>query len=299
MRNLRTCRATGQGFTLIELLVVISIIALLISLLLPALGRAREQTRRTIYQTSLRGVGPVMHMYAADNVDNLPSQGYTPYFSSDRHWSGRQIYGPVQNQPWASVPRGPLGLGLLVRNYQVRVDDLFDYAENLNNGSWAKQHYAMALAAFEEYPTGSINGYVFSPYHASIAGQPTFTRDIVESDYLYRGGDYSEVADDGLSVTRFNVSPSNARTSAPGFNARTVVANAKAWHLPAAKSETGLAWGYLVLYGDTTTAYWTENPGGYNYFNRLTSNIGVIPPYPDSWAQFGAYLFSQADKNAR
>ena len=55
------------GFTLIELLVVISIIALLIALLLPAIKRAREYARRTICATNLRGAGQTLYQYAQDH----------------------------------------------------------------------------------------------------------------------------------------------------------------------------------------------------------------------------------------
>ena len=55
-----------QGFTLIELLVVISIIALLIAILLPALARARDMARTTQCQSSLRQVYIVLHNYQED-----------------------------------------------------------------------------------------------------------------------------------------------------------------------------------------------------------------------------------------
>ena len=57
----------GQGFTLIELLVVVSIIALLVAILLPALGKAREQARSVICKTNLaqQCLGHVL--YAEDN----------------------------------------------------------------------------------------------------------------------------------------------------------------------------------------------------------------------------------------
>lgn len=56
-----------QGFTLIELLVVISIIALLIALLLPALSKAREATRRILCGTGERQISLAMMAYADDN----------------------------------------------------------------------------------------------------------------------------------------------------------------------------------------------------------------------------------------
>lgn len=55
------------GFTLIELLVVVAIIALLISILLPALEKARASGRKTLCATNLRTLGQAVEYYRADN----------------------------------------------------------------------------------------------------------------------------------------------------------------------------------------------------------------------------------------
>jgi len=61
-----------QAFTLIELLVVVSIIALLLSILLPSLGKAREQGRITKCIANLRQLGDVMNLYFGENRDWFP-----------------------------------------------------------------------------------------------------------------------------------------------------------------------------------------------------------------------------------
>ena len=60
-------RRVGRGFTLIELLVVVSIIALLVSILLPALGGAREQTRTVMCANNLRQLALAAELYAGNN----------------------------------------------------------------------------------------------------------------------------------------------------------------------------------------------------------------------------------------
>ena len=59
-------RRTRKGFTVIELLVVISIIALLVGILLPAIGKARDTARVTLSQNNLRQISTSTNLYASE-----------------------------------------------------------------------------------------------------------------------------------------------------------------------------------------------------------------------------------------
>ena len=69
-----SARTRSGGFTLIELLVVISIIALLIGILLPAIGAARTVARSMGCLSNMRQMGLMENMYANDNDEYLQSQ---------------------------------------------------------------------------------------------------------------------------------------------------------------------------------------------------------------------------------
>ncbi len=64
---LRQSKGKVTGFTLVELLVVISIIALLVSILMPALGKARDQAKAVKCLSHLRGLGSGFAVYASEN----------------------------------------------------------------------------------------------------------------------------------------------------------------------------------------------------------------------------------------
>ena len=61
-----------RGFTLIELLVVIAVIALLMAILLPVLGRAKKQSQGVRCLSNLKQIGMAMHLYAQDNNLMVP-----------------------------------------------------------------------------------------------------------------------------------------------------------------------------------------------------------------------------------
>ena len=88
------------GFTLIDLLVVISIIALQIALLLPALKQAREVARQTQCLSNTRQYGMTLSTVATDNDDRLPMLNGTDISVTDYVTEFTRIMGSRDVEVW-------------------------------------------------------------------------------------------------------------------------------------------------------------------------------------------------------
>lgn len=96
-------RPIHRGFTLIELLVVVGIIALLMAILLPALGRARQEAIKVSCASNLRQWGNALATYAASNNNSFPYNGLAqppriPVGGNDMAWNSTSVREDFINQ---------------------------------------------------------------------------------------------------------------------------------------------------------------------------------------------------------
>lgn len=91
-----------RGFTLIELLVVVAIITLLMAILLPSLGRAREQAKAVACVSNLRQLGMAFQIYAGENNGTYPpfNDFHTKQGTQDARWWTNRIGALVPGTNW-------------------------------------------------------------------------------------------------------------------------------------------------------------------------------------------------------
>lgn len=141
------------GFTLIELLVVVAIIALLMTVLLPALGAARERAKRLKCASNLKQIAAGWLMY----IDQ-ENQGAFPYFQKNIHW----FYGGKMDQygqPFYTLRRRPVNWYVGADPYDNRTAETFHCPADtgwINNRGTPESHDSTYDYYGNSYPTNGV-----------------------------------------------------------------------------------------------------------------------------------------------
>ena len=157
-----------RAFTLVELLVVIGIIAILISILLPSLTRAREAANRAACLSNLRSVGQMFLIYAHDNKRQIPL-GTRSNIYLESYWIRRDNGGAIRWITWGPLYRA----GLMKAPQYMYCPSAADPYHQYNGPSNAFDRITAATAQGNGY--GVRAGYYLRPMDG--AGVPVLWRD--------------------------------------------------------------------------------------------------------------------------
>ncbi len=300
--------ARYHGFTLIELLVVISIVALLISILLPSLSQARTIAKMTLDASYQQQIGRGVFTYAADYKDYAPPQGGQP--SPDvpgGNVAGPHIWGDYA-WPGTGLPTAvarPMGIGVLFSpgslanpdpsitfgNYITTIDLAFSPNDRLASRTsggidfpsyWTRRHYFGDVYQVPWSRDGATNW-------TQYAGGANY---MFESSYTWRGCDYSWY-DPTVSTTVVLSYQSPTVSNGDGADPNSVRANyarAKTSHKDFANKPVLMNKNFTLLNPKQPGANVMKGDGSVKFANNTSWMIAVETNSPQDWYSNASYF---------
>lgn len=250
LNNNRPCRHF-RGFTLIELLVVVSIIALLVSILMPALERARKQARQVVCMARLRSLSQAAMLYAIDNEDKLPLVGQ------------RNHRGNLYNNAYPYAPYWDMHL--LTYLGAANVD--LSLGENTTEDGGKKEYLGPHEGVLENFICPS-----------SRSNEPDRVEMVESRDFYYRSYRINAFLAGRVTDRDGTFDPKES------YRDSFRLANIKQTSRTLLFTESRFGWGVNTVWGDSIVGWWNIHPAHF-----VTAGGETDPPnawlFPEMWGR--------------